>query len=174
MKHLICWLFFLGVMYSSAAGQSAYEPAPVDVETADGIVAALYDVISGPAGASRNWDRMRSLFKPEARLTAVGRDREGKFRYTSMTVDDYIERNGPFLEKNGFFEVELSRKTDTYGLVSQLFSTYASRRTAEGEIFARGINSIQLIYDGQRYWILNVLWNSETPDNPIPEKYLGN
>src|SRR5688572_18845337 len=34
---------------------------PADVASIDAIVAALYDVISGPAGKKRDWDRMRSL-----------------------------------------------------------------------------------------------------------------
>ncbi len=37
---------------------------PSDVESVDAILKALYDVISGPAGQKRDWDRFRSLFLP--------------------------------------------------------------------------------------------------------------
>ena len=52
-------------------------PIDKDVSSIDGIVAALYDVISGGAGEKRNWDRMRTLFIPEAKLMATGKRPDG-------------------------------------------------------------------------------------------------
>jgi len=37
----------------------------------------------------------------------------------------------------------------------------------------RGINSIQLFYDGSRWWIVSIYWQQESPEYPIPEKYLS-
>lgn len=147
--------------------------APADVESQDAIIAALYGVISGPAGETRNWDRMRTLFLPEARLVATGKRADGMMGKRVMMLEDYIKLSGPLLEKDGFFEKEISRKTDQYGSVVQVFSTYESRRTLSDEKpFVRGINSIQLWYDGKRWWILTIFWQGETPENPIPQKYL--
>lgn len=144
-----------------------------DVGTPDAIIAALYNTISGPAGELRNWDRFRTLFLPEARLMATGKRPDGMMGKRIMVVEDYIKVSGPFLEKDGFFENEISRKTDQYGSVVQLFSTYESRRNIKEEKpFMRGINSIQLWFDGKRWWILTVFWQAESEDNPIPEKYL--
>lgn len=143
-----------------------------DVVTIDGIIAALYDVISGPAAAPRNWERMKALFKPDARLSATGKSPKGEVYWVSMTVDDYIERNSPHFEKNGFFETEIYRKTDTFGQISQIFSTYEARFEEDGVVKMRGINSIQVTYDSERYWIANILWNGESPDQPIPTAYL--
>jgi hypothetical protein len=145
-----------------------------DVHSVDAIVGALYDVISGPAGETRDWGRMRSLFVPGARLipTKPRSDSSGADARV-LTIDEYIERSGPVLEKNGFFEKEIARKTESFGNIVQLFSTYASRRAEDDkEPFARGINSIQLLKDGDRYWIVTVLWDAERPDSPIPERYL--
>jgi hypothetical protein len=101
-----------------------------DVGSLDAIIAALYDVISGPAGQQRNWDRMRSLFIPGARLIpAHPPGWQGRPRV--LDVDGYIGRAGPTLEKNGFFEREISRKTDSFGTITHAFSTYESRRTKE-------------------------------------------
>lgn len=144
-----------------------------DVATADAVVATLYDVISGPAGQKRNWDRFRSLFAPGARLipTSVGADGIGHIRV--LTPDDYATLVGPRLEEGGFFEREIGRTIDTFGKVTQLFSAYESRRTAADEKpFARGINSIQLLNDGARWWVVSIYWDSERGDNPIPAKYL--
>ncbi len=170
LKYLtLCFFLFSGFNLQAQDGPKAN---PADVESVDAIIAALYDVISGPAGEKRDWDRMRSLFVDNATLTAVGLDREGNTRKTPMTIDSYIKNAGKSLEKNGFFEEEVGRTSNTYGHISQLFSTYISKRTADGEVFQRGINSIQVMYDGSRYWIVNILWFSENDKFPIPKKYL--
>lgn len=147
---------------------------PEDVQSPDAILKALYDVISGGAGVKRDWNRMRSLFVPNARLMpSVPRDAGARSDLFVWSVDDYIGRAGARLEENGFFEREIARKTETYGSVIHAFSTYESRRKADDpKPFARGINSIQLLKDGGRYWVVSIFWDSERPNNPIPEKYL--
>lgn len=146
---------------------------PEDVSSMDAILAALYDVISGPAGKKRDWDRMRSLFIPEGKLMAVGPKKEGGFGYRVMDVDGYIKASGSYLETNGFFEREVSRVVERYGQIAHVFSTYESRHKAdEAKPFMRGINSIQLLNDGKRWWIVSVYWEGERADNPLPDKYL--
>jgi len=146
---------------------------PADVETVSSILAALYDVISGPAGQTRNWDRMRTLFAVDARLIPTGKRKDGTYEYRVFNLEQYILNAKPYFEKEGFFEREISRKTDQYGSVVQVFSTYESRHQATDDTpFTRGINSIQLWNDGKRWWILSVFWQGETADYPIPEKYL--
>lgn len=145
---------------------------PADVATMDSTIAALYDVISGPAG-KRNWDRFSSLFAPGARLIANGVRPTGEVTSRVMTPEDYAQRNGPFFEKNGFFEREAARHTDAFGKIAQVFSTYESRHAKDdAKPFQRGINSIQLINDGKRWWIMTVFWQGEDEKNPLPEKYL--
>jgi hypothetical protein len=157
-----------------AAQPAPPQAQPDDVESIDAIIAALYDVISGPAGQQRNWDRMRSLFVPGARLIPIGRRQEGGFAARVLTVEEYITRAGPSLERDGFFEREIGRVTERYGNMVHAFSAYDSKRTlADAQPFMRGINSIQMMNDGTRWWIVTVLWESERPDNPIPEKYLN-
>ena len=144
-----------------------------DGASIDSIIAALYDVISGPAGKKRDWDRMRSLFIPGARLIPTGKRQGGEIASRVMTVDDYATANSKFLEENGFFEKEISRRTETFGNIAHVFSTYESRHKADDpKPFARGINSIQLMNDGKRWWIVTVFWQGEGPDNPLPAQYL--
>jgi hypothetical protein len=147
---------------------------PADVESVDAIVAAVYDVISGPAGEARDWDRWRTLFIPEARLISVGRGEDGQNRHRVMSPEDYVENAGAYLEENGFFEDEIGRTQEEFGPVVHLFSAYRSRRTLEDpEPFARGINSFQLYHDGNRWWVVTIYWTAEGPDLPIPERYLA-
>lgn len=154
-----------------AAQASAADPR--DVATMNAIVAALYDVISGPAGQKRNWDRFRSLFAPGARLIPTGRRPTGEVVSRVRTPDEYIQASAPLMEQNGFFERQVSLRVERFGNIAHIFSTYEARRKPDDEKpFARGINSIQLMNDGKRWWILTVFWQAEDATNPLPAEYL--
>jgi hypothetical protein len=163
---------------AQAAAPQAAQPAvaaarPADVSSVDAIIAALYDVISGPAGQKRDWDRFRSLFAPGARLIPTGAPPGGPAQAVVRTPTEYAQLAAPILERDGFFESEIGRSMDTFGRITQVFSTYDSKRTlADPAPFQRGINSIQLLNDGSRWWIITVYWDAERPDNPIPARYL--
>lgn len=162
------------VVAQQEASVRSWPADPGDVESVDALVAAVYDVISGPAGEARDWNRWRSLFLPEARLIAVSLNREGETTYRVMTPEDYVDLAGASLEANGFFEEEIGRTQEAFGPVVHLFSAYQSKRTQEdAEPFARGINSFQLMHDGSRWWVVTIYWTSERPDLPIPQRYLG-
>lgn len=164
-------LLTLGVASPPAAAQEA---DPADVASIDAIVTALYDVISGEAGEARDWDRFRSLFAEGATLSPVGRTPAGEVRRGIMTPDSYVERNGPFLERDGFVEAEIGRVTERYGMIAHAFSAYESFRSASDDApFTRGINSIQLMHDGERWYVVAVFWQGESPDFPIPAEYIG-
>ena len=160
---------------AATAQQSAVAPAAraADVATIDAIMAAVYDVISGPKGEKRDWARFESLFAPGARLIPTGRTPEGASRARVLTPAEYAQSSGPYLEAEGFFESEVFRVTEQYGRIAHVFSTYESRRTLQDAApFMRGINSFQLMNDGSRWWVLSIFWEAERPDNPIPARYL--
>jgi hypothetical protein len=145
-------------------------PKPEDVKSIDSIMAAVYDVISGPPG-ERDWGRFRSLFLPTARLTAATKGPDGNVRLRPMTADEYATRAGGYFLKNGFFEHPVVSRVQTFGNVAQVFSSYESRHTAGEAPFARGINSFQLLNDGKRWWVVSILWDEERPDNPLPKDF---
>jgi hypothetical protein len=160
-----------------AVAQDATPPPaakPADVASPDAILAATYDVISGPAGQQRDWDRFRSLFVPGARLIPVVTKKTGGGLETRMiTPDEYAKFADTYFQKNGFAEREIARTAERYGNIMQIFSTYESRHDAkDAQPFARGINSFQLFYDGTRWWVVTIYWLEETPDNPLPKQFL--
>jgi hypothetical protein len=157
---------------AAPAAQPAPEAKPADVASPDAILAATYDVISGPPG-ERDWNRFYSLFTPDARLISTGKGKDGAMRIRSVTPDGYAKLAGDYFKAHGFFERESARKAERYGNIMQIFSTYESRNTAADEKpFARGINSFQLYFDGKRWWIVTIFWLEESADNPIPKEYL--
>jgi hypothetical protein len=144
------------------------------VKTIDSTLETLYSVISGEKGEARDWELFEYLFHKDAKLIPSGRNRQGVNGVRFMTTQEYIETSGKWLIENGFFEKEIGRKTDQFGNMAQVFSTYESFKSEKDtKPFMRGINSIQLLYDGTRWWILNIFWQGESPSQPIPKKYIG-
>jgi hypothetical protein len=178
-KNLLRRFVLAAALLPASAAASAQTAAvmpsarPADVATPDAIIAAVYASISGPAGQPRDWARFRSLLVPGARLIPSTRRTPGAATPVVWSAEEYIAAAGPGLERQGFFEREIHRTSDAFGAVLHAFSTYDSKRTPDGEPFARGINSFQLYSDGTRWWIVTIFWDAETADKPIPAKYLS-
>jgi len=138
-----------------------------DLAGIDRTVRATYAVISGPPGQKRDFDRMRSLFAPNALLRVI--TPKG---VRGGTLEDYIAKNGPALEKEGFTERELARRTEIYGNLATVWSSYDGR-TASGSFHERGINSFQLVRVDGKWLVASILWQEETPQFPLPTNMLS-
>jgi hypothetical protein len=146
-------------------------PRPQDVGSIDSIISAFYDVISGPAGTPRQWRRDSSLYVPGVRFVSMSL-RQGRPHAQVSDHGQYVASSDSFFVRNGFFEREIHRVTRRFGNVAHVFSTYEMRASANGPVTGRGVNSIQLFWDGNRWWIANATWDGERPDNPIPRELL--
>jgi hypothetical protein len=135
---------------------------PADLAAIHSTILAVYDVISGPPGQKRDFDRMRSLFAPGATMKAIGPRGVG-----GGSVEDYIRRNAEILEKEGFTEHELGRRVEVWGNLATAWSAYDGR-TANGSFHERGINSFQLVKINGKWLVASILWQEERPDNPLP------
>jgi len=152
-------------------------PYEEDVESLDAIVNAIYAVVSGPAGP-RDWDRERFLLHPEARMMrglppaapAGGPPTPG---LQILTGEQFIEYAGPRLSAEDFYEYETGREEFRFGRWVHVVSAFASTRALDQPPFARGINSIQLWFDGGRWWVMGVMWDWAADDNPVPSRLLG-
>ncbi len=146
------------------------EPRPEDVGSIDGIMKAFYEVISGPAGQPRQWARDRTLYIPGIRFVSV-HSKDGKPVVNVADHQQYVDASNPAFVSKGFFEREIHRVTHRFGNVVHVFSTYEWGATADKPM-GRGVNSVELFYDGARWWIASALWEDERPDNPIPKELL--
>ena len=176
MKKSIILLIILFTLNISA--QEVKQETPdysANVETLDSTLKTLYAVISGDKGEERNWELFKHLFYKDAKLIPTGKNQEGKHSARYMSPDDYIKSSGKWLIENGFHEVEMSRKVQSFGNITQVFSTYQSfRNKTDEKPFMRGINSIQMMNDGKRWWVINIYWMQESDESPIPAKFLPN
>ncbi len=171
---LLTAIIFLVSTFQTMAQTITPTAIDSDVMSQDAILSALYEVISGDSTKVRDWNRFRSLFHSSARLIPTGKNaKTGETTANALTVEDYIKRAEPFMMKDGFFEREIARQSDTYGNISQIFSTYESRhKFDDAKPFARGINGIQLFFDSKRWYVMTIFWDSETSEKPIPKDYL--
>jgi hypothetical protein len=162
----------LSVPILSAADLATKVPAPKpdDVKSLDAIIAAAYSVISGPAG-TRDWDRFRSIFLPQARFTQVDKAPDGSTIVISWGVEEFIHDATAVFAKEGFYESGIVNEPSGYGNMRQVLSSYESRHAPGEKPFQRGVNSFQLLNDGTRWWIVDIFWDSERPDNPLPAKF---
>jgi hypothetical protein len=167
----------LALLIAAAAAAQAHVPVatvpprPDDVATIDGMVKAFYEVVTGPAGQPRNWARDRTLYMKDLRFVMVEYDKDGRPDPKIVGHQEFVDTTDAGLRK-GFFEREIHRVTERFGPIAHVWSTYETRRTETGPVVQRGINSIELFWDGQRWWIANAIWTDETPNNPIPKQYL--
>ncbi|HEY4742564.1 MAG: hypothetical protein WA734_16755 [Candidatus Acidiferrales bacterium] len=157
---------------ASPAAPTPPQAQAKDVDSVEHILAAVYDVISGPAGP-RDWDRFNSLFFTGARLIPSWRDAKGNINSREMSPEDYAKRATPAFAKEGFFEVSIANRVESWDHMAEVWSTYESRHAKGEKPFARGVNSFQLFFDGTRWWIVTIYWEDETPGHSLPEKYLS-
>ncbi|HSB11991.1 MAG TPA: hypothetical protein VLM38_21065 [Blastocatellia bacterium] len=145
-----------------------------DTHSIDAILHALYETISGPAGAVRDWNRFRSLLYPGARLVRTFIATDGKPRALPMDGRAYEDDTADYFRQEPFYETEVARRIERFGNIAHVFSVYEARHApTDAKAFKRGINSVQLFNDGDRWWVVSMLWDNEREDNPIPEEYLA-
>lgn len=144
-----------------------------DCHDLDATLGSLYDVISGEAGVVRDEARFRNLFWPGAQLMAIRPDSNGHKAVRVMSVGEFYAGMSEFVKEHSFFEREISRKLERWDQIAHVWSTYEIRyHQADAQPFARGINSIQLFWDGNRWWVTTIYWQPEFPESPLPKVYL--
>ena len=152
----------IGALLFAAAAATTPPVSKADLAGIDLAIRGVYEVISGPPGQKRDFDRMRSLFAPNATRKAIGPK-----GLRGGSLEDYISRNSAILEKEGFTERELGRRVEVWGGLATAWSAYDGR-TANGSFHERGINSFQLVKVDGKWLVASILWQEETSENPLP------
>ena len=170
MKKLLLLTFLCIAFNFNSNAQDKYVSK---VKTLDSTIKTLYGVISGDKGEARDWELFNYLFRPEAKLIPSGPNREGKTTIRYMTPQDYIDGSGNFLITSGFQEKEVARTVHRFGNIAQVFTTYeAYNHESKTKPFMTGINSVQMIYMENRWWIVNIFWQQASKKHPIPKEFM--
>lgn len=153
-----------------ASGSPAENSSPACPFTAtlDDLIGALDAAVSGPANKDRTC--LRDLLLPEARLSPIAKEPNGSFAPHLMTVDGWIEavaRRG----SEAFYERQVKIDRQEYGHIAHLWCAYEIRPTPESPATVHGVNSIQAVFDGNRWRVLSILWEAETTARAMPESH---
>lgn len=146
---------------------------PEDVASIDSIMKAFYEVVSGPAGEPRQWSRDRSLYIPGVRFVSMNVNDKGEPVARVMDHQQFVDASDHQVVSTGFYEWEIHRETKRFGNIAHVFSTYESRITKDGPVIARGVNSVELYWDGKRWWIAGAIWDEERKGNPLTKDFLN-
>ena len=163
MKKPVAVLFFVGVFIIQAMVSAQQKTTFGDeVGTLDGIIKAYYEVVSVKIGEKISYQCDSMLHSPNALVGLPGKDENGKFKMNLVSLKKYHQLADAGLEKEGFYENEISRKTENFGAIYHVWSTYESKKVITGPVIERGINSIELYFDGTRFWITSWSFDNET------------
>lgn len=146
------------------------EADPKDVSSIDGIMKTFYETISGGKGVARQWSRDRTLYLSDVRFVAMRED-NGKISANVMNHAQYVNGSNEFLVTEGFTEREINRTVRKFGNLAHVFSVY-EYETADKKSKGRGINSVEMFFDGKRWWISAVTWDEERENNKITKEFL--
>jgi len=144
---------------------------PEDVATLDGILDAYYEVVSRPAGVPADRERDHWIHHPDALVAVPGAESGGETVFRTMTLDEFHDLYGGAAEEP-FYEWEVYRVVQRFGNVAHVWSTYVSSREPGGDPVDRGINSIQLIHERDRWWITSWIFDQERAGTDIPAEFL--
>ena len=165
MKHAI-------LIAVALASTSAMADPATDRATPESVVAASYLAISGPAGAKRDFARLEAIAAADVRFVMVTREPGGGTATRSMGIQDFEKAYEEVIGGRAFFESELSHRSEGFGDVMTVLSTYESRDAPGNVPFARGLNSYQLVKGTDGWRIQTIFWEDEAPNDPLPGKYL--
>lgn len=143
-----------------------------DTRSIDSLMRALYASISGPG---RDSARLRSLFMPHATLSRVAPIDGRRASLDVMTIAQFEATLGGYLEGREYYEQELARRVELFGHIAHVWSTFEStfEMKQSREISStRGVNSLQLFWDGYRWWVASMVWDTEYETNRLPAVYL--
>jgi hypothetical protein len=150
----------------SACGTQRVDPAAANPES---LVRALYDIVSGPANSAHDWTRLERLHAPGAIITPTQHRSSMAFAAAPQALSQFIALNKRLFANQGFHEREIFQRVQRFGHIAHVWSGYETREHPNGPVQQSGINSFQLLNDGQRWCVLSATWDTGTSDHPMPE-----
>ena len=166
MKKVILVLLIFGFQ-SNGIGQID----SVALKSIEGITNKMIELISGEIGEERNWDEYRNLFLPRAQKMSIRKTKDGESKVNVMNIEEFVRNVGPYYSRDGFEEYAIGLTINEFNGIATVFQSFYCKNLT-GTYEKRGINSYQLVYMDDRWWIASTLFTNETDDSPIPDKYL--
>lgn len=149
-------------------GREAKAQSNSDTRSIEQTVNRTLELISTPSD-QQDWEAFRMLFLPAADLIVVSDNSLGQKVVRSFTLEEFVRTMQRNTATTPFKEVQLKLKVDQYNGVAQAFQSY---EVTMGEKKHMGINSFQLVFEDQKWWIANIVWASDLNGVAIPEQFM--
>jgi hypothetical protein len=135
------------------------------------LIGKFYDVLSFSDTTTLKLDSLPAFFTRDGKLVAAfGKDIT---TWTAPEFVGFIRKSIPAQGITSRSEKELFEKTEWFGNIAHVFSTYELTVQAKGQkITRRGINSIQLVKQNDNWNIISLTWDREGDSLKLPSKYL--
>jgi hypothetical protein len=166
LTSILAW----GCAHAPAPAKAA-APRPEDVATIDGLVKAYYDIVNVEPDGPRQWERDRTLYSPWIHFVAISKGKDGRLKISRATHQEFVDETEPML-KLGFRETEIGRQMHQYGNIAHVESSYETYVGTVNPEKSRGVNYLELFYDGSRWWVASAVWQTEDAEHPIPAELL--
>ena len=141
------------------------------LKTPEGVAAKMLEFISFEKGETKDWDEFRNLFLPTAQMISLRPDAPVSRQVRAMNLEEFIRYAGPNYPKEGFEEIVIGLEVNEFNGIATVFQSFHCK-TPSGSYEARGINSYQLVYLNDRWWIASTMFINESEDTKLPNEYL--
>ncbi len=153
---------------TATPGDQTAKTACLPTTTLDELIKAIDAAVSGPGNQDRTC--FRALFTADARLIPISVAADGTAAPRILTVQDWIDAVAK-RSSAVFYQHQIKVKTESWAHLAHLWSTYTTENP-DGKPIDRGINSIQAVFDGKSWKVIEILWQAEKPTEPVPAQYL--
>lgn len=141
-------------------------------KTIKGTVNKMLEVISGEIGEPRDWDAYRDLFLPGAQKVILNPNAKHPANKAKVVnLEEFVRYFGSYYAKDGFLEVEIGLTVNEFNGIANVFQAYHAKNL-KGTYDKKGINSYQLVFHSDRWWIASTTWSAESENHKIPSEFL--
>ncbi len=165
MKKLII-LFLISLATNYCYSQDAQKKLHSTSNTIDGVVNDALTLITGKKGETRDWEAFRNLFTGDAQIAVLVHDPTGPSILRTYSLEEFVRIGKKYYQNDGFIEYEIKKIVNEYNGIANVFQSYYAKELDYEE---KGINSYQLVYFENRWWIKSLLWTSDRNGVQIPE-----
>jgi len=150
--------------------QAQVTSTPSVSDTPEDVAAGIYDMVSFEAGETPDWDKVRSMFIPEA-VVVLRTSREAS---TVFSLEGFVGDFVNFIENSpagdsGFTETVVRLKSMTFGDMAHVLVLYEAQITGSPRGPQQGVDNFSLIKKDGRWLIVSITNEIPTADRPIPE-----
>jgi hypothetical protein len=163
--------FFIITISTNLVGQNKMSADTNAVHSINGIVKEMLRLVSGEKGRLRNWEAFRNLFLPTAYFIVLNHNDSFPQPLDSVNLEGFIKLMHDQYYDDGYLEYEISKVVNEYNGIANVFQSFYGKDSENKE--EKGINSYQLVYFTNRWWIANLVWTGDSNGVKVPNKYLS-